>query len=224
MDEQFIKNSPKIAPSLLAADFSQIGDEIQRAVDAGADLLHFDVMDGDFVPNFGISPLMIASVRNKTDVPFDVHIMVKHPLRYINALVDAGSDMITFHVESDDETEAVIETIKAHNIGVGLAFSPKTQTHEVIPYISELDLVLPMSVEPGFGGQTFILDTYTKISAIKQVIDDMDNTPEISVDGGVTTETAPLAIQSGASILVAGTAIFRSENPKKVINQLRTIE
>ena len=218
------KNSPKIAPSLLAADFSQMSNEIERVIDAGADLLHFDVMDGDFVPNFGISPLMIASVRNKTDVPFDVHIMVKHPLRYINALVDAGSDMITFHVESDDETEAVITSVKTHNIGVGLAFSPNTQTHEVIPYISELDLVLPMSVEPGFGGQTFISDTYTKISEIKQVIDDMDNTPEISVDGGVTTETAPLAIQSGASILVAGTAIFRSENPKKVINQLRTIE
>ncbi len=218
------KNSPKIAPSLLAADFSQMSNEIERVIDAGADLLHFDVMDGDFVPNFGISPLMIASVRNKTDVPFDVHIMVKHPLRYINALVDAGSDMITFHVESDDETEAVIASIKTHNIGVGLAFSPNTQTHEVIPYISELDLVLPMSVEPGFGGQTFISDTYTKISEIKQVIDDMDNTPEISVDGGVTTETAPLAIQSGASILVAGTAIFRSENPKKAINQLRTIE
>ncbi len=218
------KNSPKIAPSLLAADFSQIGDEIQRVVDAGADLLHFDVMDGEFVPNFGISPLMIASVRNITDVPFDVHIMVKHPLRYINALVDAGSDMITFHVESNDNTEAVIASITANNIGVGLAFSPKTLTHEVIPFISELDLVLPMSVEPGLGGQTFISDTYSKISEIRLAIENIENTPEISVDGGVTTDIAPHAIQSGASILVAGTAIFRSENPKKVINQLRTIE
>lgn len=221
MNNQY-KNSPKIAPSLLAADFSQMGDEIQRVIDAGADLLHIDVMDGEFVPNFGISPLMIASVRNKTDIPFDVHIMVRHPLRYINALVDAGSDMITFHIESDDKTEAVIASIKAQNIGVGLAFSPKTGSQEVIPYIPEIDLVLPMSVEPGFGGQTFIADTYSKISEIKQAINNIDNTPDISVDGGVTTETAPQAIRSGASILVAGTAIFRSENPKKVINQLRS--
>lgn len=221
MNNQY-KNSPKIAPSLLAADFSQMGDEIQRVVEAGADLLHIDVMDGEFVPNFGISPLMIASVRNKTDVPFDVHIMVRHPLRYINALVDAGSDMITFHIESADMTEAVIASIKAQKIGVGLALSPKTSYQEVIPYISEIDLVLPMSVEPGFGGQTFIADTYSKISEINQAIEKIDNTPDISVDGGVTTETAPQAIRAGASILVAGTAIFRSENPKKVINQLRS--
>lgn len=222
--QQSKKVFPKIAPSLLAADFCRFGDEIERVVDAGADLLHFDVMDGDFVPNFGISPLMIAAVRSKTDVPFDVHIMVTHPLRYIDALVDAGSDMITFHIESDDVPYAVISAIKAHNKKVGIAFSPKTGCDQVFPFLSDIDLVLPMSVEPGFGGQSFIPHTLEKISKIHQQIVDMDNPPDISVDGGVTPEVGPVAAQRGATILVAGTAIFRSEHPDVVIEKLRTIE
>ena len=222
--KQSNKVTPKIAPSLLAADFCRIGEEVERVVAAGADLLHFDVMDGEFVPNFGISPLMITAVRSKTDVPFDVHIMVTHPLRYIDALVDAGSDMITFHIESDDEPYAVISTIKAHNIKVGLALSPKTSCDEVLPFLSDIDLVLPMSVEPGFGGQSFIPRTLEKIEKIHQQIQDIDNPPDISVDGGVTPEIGPVAVQHGATILVAGTAIFRSEHPNVVIEKLRTVE
>ena len=222
--KQSHKVTPKIAPSLLAADFCRIGAEVERVVAAGADLLHFDVMDGEFVPNFGISPLMITAVRSKTDVPFDVHIMVTHPLRYIDALVDAGSDMITFHIESDDEPYAVISTIKAHNIKVGLALSPKTSCDEVLPFLSDIDLVLPMSVEPGFGGQSFIPRTLEKIEKIHQQIQDIDNPPDISVDGGVTPEIGPVAVQHGATILVAGTAIFRSERPNVVIEKLRTVE
>ena len=218
------KVTPKIAPSLLAADFSCLGEEIERVVSAGADLLHFDVMDGEFVPNFGISPLMIGAVRSKTDVPFDVHIMVTHPLRYIDALVDAGSDMITFHIESDDEPYAIISVIKAHNLKVGIAFSPNTKCEEVFPYLSDVDLVLPMSVEPGFGGQSFLAETFEKIEKIHQKIQKMDNPPDISVDGGVTSEIGPVAAKHGATILVAGTAIFRSEHPDVVIKQLRTIE
>ncbi len=218
------KVTPKIAPSLLAADFSRFGEEIERVDSAGADLLHFDVMDGEFVPNFGISPLMIGAVRSKTDVPFDVHIMVTHPLRYIDALVDAGSDMITFHIESDDEPYAIISVIKAHNLKVGIAFSPNTKCEEVFPYLSDVDLVLPMSVEPGFGGQSFLAETFEKIEKIHQKIQNMDNPPDISVDGGVTPEIGPVAAKHGATILVAGTAIFRSEHPDVVIKQLRTIE
>ena len=216
--------TPKIAPSLLAADFSRFGEEVDRVVAAGADLLHFDVMDGDFVPNFGLSPLMIDAVRSKTEVPFDVHIMVTHPLRYIDALVDAGSDMITFHIESDDEPYAIISVIKAHNLKVGIAFSPKTSCDEIIPFLSDIDLVLPMSVEPGFGGQSFLPDTFEKIEQIHQEIKDMDVPPEISVDGGVTPEIGPVAARHGATILVAGTAIFRCEHPDVVIEKLRTIE
>lgn len=215
-------STPKIAPSLLAADFSRLGEEVERVVDAGADLLHFDVMDGDFVPNFGISPLLISAVRDITNIPFDVHIMVTHPLRYIDALVDAGADFITFHIESNDEPYAIISAIKAHNIKVGIAFSPKTPTESVIPYLSDIDLVLPMSVEPGFGGQTFLPNTFEKLNALNQIIQQLNNTPDLSVDGGVTVDIAPEAVRKGVTILVAGTAIFKSLQPKEVIDRLRS--
>ena len=179
-------------------------------------------MDGEFVPNFGISPPFIAAVRQITQVAFDVHIMVTHPLRYIDALAAAGADIITFHIESKDNPETVIAKIKAHGLKSGLALSPKTPISAVIPYLSDIDLVLPMSVEPGFGGQTFQHNTLEKIAELHQMAPKLKQSFEISVDGGVTTEIAPLAIRRGATILVAGTAIFRSENPEAVIEKLRT--
>ena len=191
-------------------------------VDAGADMLHFDVMDGEFVPNFAISPPLIAAVRQITEIPFDVHIMVTHPLRYINPLATAGADFITFHIESNDEPGEVISAIKAHGIKPGLAFSPKTPTAAVVPHLSDIDLVLPMSVEPGFGGQSFQPSTFEKIAELHQMIQKPEQTLDISIDGGVTTEIAPLAIRQGATILVAGTAIFRSQQPEAVIEKLRT--
>ena len=221
-----IKNvdTPKIAPSLLASDFSCFGDEVERVTQAGADLLHFDVMDGVFVPNFGIGPPLIASVRDKTKLIFDVHIMVAHPLSYIGALVDAGSDIITFHIESHDDPNTVIEAIKKNNVAVGIAYSPNTKTEVVTPYLSYIDLILPMSVEPGFGGQSFLPNTLEKIKELHNLINDLDNSPDISVDGGVTTEISSSAIQNGATILVAGTAILKSDNPKQIIEQLRIVE
>ena len=218
-----INKAPKIAPSLLAADFSRFGEEVERIVAAGADLLHFDVMDGEFVPNFGISPLLIGSVRQKTDIPFDVHIMVTHPLRYIDALADVGSDIITFHIESNDDPYAVIKAIRTREIKVGIAFSPKSPTEVVKPFLSDIDLVLPMSVEPGFGGQVFILNTLVKIDELHHHINGIENLVDISVDGGVTVETGPSAARKGATILVAGTAIFKCDNPKDTMNKLRTI-
>lgn len=192
-----------------------------RIVAAGADLLHFDVMDGEFVSNFAISPPFIAAVREITDVPFDVHIMVTHPLRYIDALAAAGANMITFHIESADKPDDVISAIKAHGLKPGLALCPKTSVSSVTPYLSDIDLVLPMSVEPGFGGQSFQRNTLEKIATLHQIVQEMTQPPDISVDGGVTTEIAPLALHRGATILVAGTAIFRSQQPEKIIEQLR---
>ena len=185
-------------------------------------MLHFDVMDGEFVPNFAISPPFIAAVRQITEVPFDVHIMVTHPLRYINALAEAGADFITFHIESSDEPNEVISAIKAHGIKPGLAFSPKTPTSAVTPYLSDIDLVLPMSVEPGFGGQAFQPNTFEKIAALHQISQKLEQPLDISVDGGVTIEIAPRATREGVTILVAGTAIFRSQQPEVVIEKLRT--
>ena len=184
-------------------------------------MLHFDVMDGEFVPNFGISPPFIAAVRQITQVPFDVHIMVTHPLRYINALVEAGANLITFHIESADVPDEVISAIKAHGVKPGLALSPKTPISAVTSYLSDVDLILPMSVEPGFGGQAFQPSTLEKIAELRQIIRKLDLRLDISVDGGVTTEIAPLAIDRGATVLVAGTAIFRSQQPETVIQQLR---
>ncbi len=185
-------------------------------------MLHFDVMDGEFVPNFAISPPFIAAVREITDVPFDVHIMVMHPLRYIDALAAAGADLITFHIESVDEPNDVISAIKARGLKPGLAFCPKTPVSAVTPYLSDIDLVLPMSVEPGFGGQPFRQDTLEKIATLHQMVQEMTQSLDISVDGGVTTEIASLAIHRGATILVAGTAIFRSQQPETIIQKLRT--
>ncbi len=207
---------------MLAADFSRLGEEVKRIVAAGADMLHFDVMDGEFVPNFAISPPFMAAVREITDVPFDVHIMVMHPLRYIDALAAAGADLITFHIESADKPSEVISAIRSHGLKPGLALCPKTPISTVTPYLSDVDLVLPMSVEPGFGGQPFQQNTLKKIAALHQMVQEMTPPLDISVDGGVTTEIAPLTIHRGATILVAGTAIFGSQQPETIIQKLRT--
>ncbi len=216
-----IERIAKIAPSMLASDFTRFGEEVTRIVAAGANLLHFDVMDGEFVPYFAISPMTIAALRKTTDVPFDVHLMVTRPLRYIDALATAGADMITFHIESADAPETVISAIQAHGIKAGVALSPGISVDAVFPYLSRIALVLPMSVEPGRGGQTFQPSALEKIARLRQRIDKQNLDVEISADGGVTTEIAPLAVQRGATILVAGTAIFRSPHPEKVIKQLR---
>lgn len=216
-----IERIAKIAPSMLASDFTRFGEEVTRIVAAGANLLHFDVMDGEFVPYFAISPMTIAALRKTTDVPFDVHLMVTRPLRYIDALATAGADLLTFHIESADAPETVISAIQAHGIKAGVALSPATSVDAVLPYLSRIELVLPMSVEPGRGGQTFQPSALEKIARLRQRIDEQNLDVEISADGGVTTEIAPLAVQRGATILVAGTAIFGSPHPEKVIKELR---
>ena len=214
----------KIAPSMLAADFSRLGEEIQRVAEAGADLIHLDVMDGHFVPNLTMGPQLIQSLRKYTGIPFDVHLMITHPQNYIDAFADAGADIITVHSELDGPLDTVIHQIKARGIKVGMAFRPKTPISAVTPYLPALDLVLLMGVEPGFGGQPFMMDTLERLDQLQAMIQTQGVTVEVEVDGGINRENAGLFRSRGATILVAGTAIFGSNDVREAINALRTAD
>ena len=212
----------KIAPSILAADFSQLGEDIRKAEEAGADLIHFDIMDGHFVPNLTMGVDLVKAVRRYTDLPFDVHLMVTHPQDYIEPFANAGADLITIHAEiATAPIDAVLWKIKSFNILAGLATCPQTPISAIDPYLPDLDLVLPMSVEPGFGGQKFILNTLEKISYLNEKIKELGKAIDLEVDGGINEDTAPLVIERGATILVAGTAIFKQSNYTSAINRLR---
>ena len=212
----------KIAPSILAADFSQLGEDIQKAAESGADLIHFDIMDGHFVPNLTMGVDLVKAVRRYTDLPFDVHLMVTHPQDYIESFVDVGANLITIHAEIvTAPIDVVIGKIKSLNVLVGLATRPQTPISVIDPYLPDLDLVLPMSVEPGFGGQKFMLDTLEKISYIDKRIKEIGKSIDLEVDGGINEKPAPLVIERGATILVAGTAIFKQSNYADAMSQLR---
>ena len=212
----------KIAPSILAADFSQLGEDIQKVAEAGADLIHFDIMDGHFVPNLTMGVDLVKAVRRYTDLPFDIHLMVTHPQDYIESFVDVGADLITIHAEIvTAPISVVIGKIKSLNILVGLATRPQTPISVINPYLPDLDLVLPMSVEPGFGGQKFMLDTLEKISYIDKKIKEIGKSIDLEVDGGINEKTAPLVIERGATILVAGTAVFKQSNYADAMSHLR---
>ena len=212
----------KIAPSILAADFSQLGEDIQKAAESGADLIHFDIMDGHFVPNLTMGVDLVKAVRRYTDLPFDVHLMVTHPQDYIESFVDVGANLITIHAEIvTAPIDVVIGKIKSLNVLVGLATRPQTPISVIDSYLPDLDLVLPMSVEPGLGGQKFMLDTLEKISYIDKRIKEIGKSIDLEVDGGINEKTAPLVIERGATILVAGTAIFKQSNYADAISQLR---
>lgn len=204
---------PLIAPSLLAADFSDLGREVARV--AEAPMLHIDVMDGCFVPNLSIGPAVIAALRDKTDLFFDVHLMLSHPLKYIDAFRKAGADSISFHIECEDDPARVLCAIRESGARPGLAVSPGTDPARLVPYGRGLYLVTVMTVEPGFGGQKLMPECLEKIPYIKK------NLPGalVEVDGGVNLETAPLCRE--ADILVAGTAVFRAPQPALAIRQLR---
>ena len=211
----------KIAPSMLSADFSRMGEEVCRVVQAGADLIHLDVMDGHFTSNLTMGPQLIKSIRGYTDLLFDVHLMMTHPQNYIDMFADAGADFITVHIEVDAPLPKVINQIKKHGIKAGVALRPQTPISAVEPYLADVDLVLPMSVDPGFGGQSFIMSTLEKLERLQGLIQGQHREIEVEVDGGITLETAPLVGTRGATILVAGTAIFGSDNLQGAISGLR---
>lgn len=213
-----------IAPSLLAADFSNLAQDIERVRQAGANYLHLDVMDGVFVPNISFGPPVIESIRKKTKLFFDVHLMIKHPQRYIDNFVKAGADSITIHYESTSRPRDAIMKIKDFDVKAGIAISPNTPYEAVLPYLDIVDMVLIMTVEPGFGGQAMIPETLEKVRAIKNYIDEHEINVNIEVDGGITAENVHLALDAGANVIVAGSAIFRSKTPSKVIKQMREAE
>ena len=209
-----------IAPSLLSCDFSKMGEEIARMDKAGADWMHLDVMDGHFVPNLTFGAPIIKWVRPFSDKPFDVHLMISDPLRYIDDFADAGAAIITFHIESDSDIDKTIDKIKSRGIKAGLVLKPKTPAEAVFPYLDRLDLVLVMTVEPGFGGQSFMADMMPKVEAIKAEINRRGLNVLIEADGGIGDATIAEVARAGVDVSVAGTAVFKAENPSQAIKRL----
>ncbi len=213
-----------ISPSILAGDFSQLGKDIQKLEDAGADMIHVDVMDGHFVPNITIGPPVIKSLRKYTDLPFDVHLMISPVHKYIEDFSKAGSDIITIHPEATENVKDSIDLIKSLGKKVGLSLNPDTPIDAIKKYLDQIDLVLVMTVYPGFGGQKFISKVLNKIKNLKSIKDENKFQFDIEVDGGVNFENNKLAIEAGANILVSGTTIFKNNDGdiKKNIDLLRT--
>ena len=214
----------QISPSILSADFSQLGNEIKRLEDGGADMIHVDVMDGHFVPNLTIGPPVIKSLKKHSSILFDVHLMISPVHKYIEAYAEAGADIITIHPEATNNLKSSISKIKELNKKVGISLNPETKIDIIIEHLHEVDLVLIMSVNPGFGGQKFMPEVLTKIKDLKKIRENKSLNFDIEIDGGINFDNSKTAIEAGANILVSGTTIFKSNNGdiKKNIELLKS--
>jgi ribulose-phosphate 3-epimerase len=214
----------QISPSILSADFSQLGNEIKRLEEGGADLIHVDVMDGHFVPNLTIGPPVIKALKKNCSIKFDVHLMISPVHKYIDAYADAGADIITIHPEATDDLSASIKKIKDLGKKVGVSLNPETKVSIIKDHLEQIDLVLIMSVNPGFGGQKFMPEVLDKIKELKNIQKEKNLDFDIEIDGGINFENSKIAIEAGANILVSGTTIFKSNNGdiKKNIDLLKS--
>ena len=201
-------NKIKVSPSILASDFSKLGEEVAALAKAGADYIHVDVMDGHFVPNISMGPGIVKSVRDQTSIPFDVHLMIDPIEPYIDEFVKAGADIISIHPEANDNIEKCIDKIKSHNVKAGLAINPDTKWEVVLPFLDKLDIIVVMSVHPGFGGQKFIPAALEKLKLLRKKIDDSHPHIELEIDGGVNFENIESILEAGADVIVAGTTTF----------------
>ena len=215
----------KVSPSILSADFMNMGRDLQTIKDVGADYIHVDIMDGHFVPNLSMGIPMVTAAKKVSDLVLDVHLMIEKPIRYAERFCQAGADILTIHTESDTEknTLEALQMIKQAGVRPAICVKPKTPAEAVLPFINHVDLILVMTVEPGFGGQSFMADMMPKLRQIRQYIDEMNPNCELEVDGGINTETAKICVENGANVLVAGNAFFKANDKAGFVRSLKAL-